>query len=282
MDGAFNQPMDGVSVCVLASGSGGNCTALSVRSGARRSVVLMDAGLSPRRTRRLLGQMGRSLEDVCAVVLTHLDRDHWRREWLSALPETADVWVHRAHWEAARAWDLLPARAIPFDSPFEAVAGLQLDPLLLAHDSLGVAAFRIAGAGSTLGFATDVGRVTDGLVRHLQGVDVLAIESNYCRRLQLESDRPWFLKRRIMGGRGHLSNDDAARAVVRIGPRRHVVLLHLSRQCNRPDIVNALHAGADYRLTITDQFVPTSWITVGPSPPDVVTTIPATLWELAP
>lgn len=273
--------MDGASVCVLASGSGGNCTALAHRSGGQRRVVLMDAGLSPRRTRRLMAEVGLGLDNVGAVLLTHLDSDHWRREWISALPETVEVWVHRRHWEAGRQWGLLPPRARAFDGRFEILDGLIVDPLLLAHDSLGVAAFRLEGERASLGFATDVGQVTDQLVGHLQGVDVLAIESNYCRRMQLESSRPWFLKRRIMGGRGHLSNDEAARAISRIAPRRHVVLLHLSRQCNRPDLVHALHSGAGYGLTITDQFVPTGWIPVG-SPAPRSEAIPALLWELTP
>src|SRR5204862_3142635 len=89
-----------------------------------------------------------------------------------------------------------------------------------------------------------------------------AIESNYCPLLQEESGRPDFLKHRITGGRGHLSNHEAAAAIRRIQPREHVILLHLSRECNEPAIVAALHEGADYTLTITCQFEPTRWVQV--------------------
>ncbi len=69
---------------------------------------------------------------------------------------------------------------------------------------------------ASLGFATDLGRPTDELVRRLHGVGTLAIESNYCPVLQRESPRPGFLKARIMGGAGHMSNEQCAKTVALI------------------------------------------------------------------
>jgi hypothetical protein len=69
-----------------------------------------------------------------------------------------------------------------------------------------------------------------------------------------------------MGGSGHLSNDQALRAIGEIGPRTHVVLLHLSRECNDPDLVASLHADAPYSVTITDQFEPSPWVPIAPPP----------------
>jgi phosphoribosyl 1,2-cyclic phosphodiesterase len=70
------------------------------------------------------------------------------------------------------------------------------------------------------------------------------------------------LKNRITGGAGHLSNRQCAEAVARIAPREHVVLLHLSRDCNRPELAAAAHAGASYRLTVASQESPTARICV--------------------
>ncbi|MCC6676905.1 MAG: MBL fold metallo-hydrolase [Phycisphaerales bacterium] len=270
-------------MCVLASGSAGNCTAVVIGGPSRPRIVLIDAGLSPRRTRALLAKLGLSLEDVCEVIITHLDHDHWNAGWCSGLPARATVRMHRRHLGRAAREGMLHHRTEPFEEAFELEGGARIAPALLDHDSLGVVAFRMEfESAGTLGFATDVGRPTPRLIGHLRGVDVLAIESNYCPRLQAASSRPAFLKARIMGGAGHLSNAQCAEAAREIGPARHVVLLHLSRECNRPDLAAEGHRGAPYGLTISSQAEPTPWIDVagvprkraeGPGPmPDKVRT----------
>ena len=88
-------------------------------------------------------------------------------------------------------------------------------------------------------------------------MDVLAIESNYCPVMQRDSDRPDFLKDRIMNGAGHLSNEECRGAVSAIAPKREVVLLHLSRQCNTPEQATRYHAGAPYRVTVSAHDTPT-------------------------
>jgi phosphoribosyl 1,2-cyclic phosphodiesterase len=102
-------------------------------------------------------------------------------------------------------------------------------------------------------------------------VDLLAIESNYDPPMQLRSKRPLFLKRRIMGDAGHLSNEQAFEAVRRIldrspdGSPRHIVLLHRSRQCNCPQTVREVFARDGRiaaRLTLSDQRRPTRWFEV--------------------
>jgi phosphoribosyl 1,2-cyclic phosphodiesterase len=158
-----------------------------------------------------------------------------------------------------------------FEDCFELAPGLCIRPLLQSHDEMGVAAFRIE-VGSprhALGFATDLGRASEELVRHLSGVDVLAIESNYCPRMQLESPRPEFLKRRIMGGAGHLSNRECAEAARLINPARHVVLLHLSTQCNTPTLAAAEHQDRRYGLTLSRPDAPTPWITIASGVPAI-------------
>ncbi len=184
-----------------------------------------------------------------------------------------------------------------YDRAFEIHPGVRVDPIVMAHDQQGVVAFRFdfefvgirdcdgdAGARSgareagsaqaayvapsasgSLGYATDLGRVTPSLIEHLRGVNVLAIESNYCPQRQEWSGRPDALKRRIMGGSGHLSNHETLAAVAQISPVEHVVLLHLSRECNCPNLVRTMHEGSDYALTISAQMERTRWIRVAPS-----------------
>lgn len=248
-------------LCVLASSSGGNCSALVVHGPDGPGLLLLDAGLSPRRTRAMLRDAGLADLPILAIVLTHLDADHWNVGWLEARPETTRLYIHRRHRGRATREGILHRPTLLFDDPFSPAPGVAVSPLLCSHDELGVAAFRITLAGgATLGYATDVGRPTDELVGHLAGVDVLALESNYCPVMQRASGRPAYLVRRIMGGGGHLSNQQSADLALRIAPREHIVLLHLSRQCNTPDAARAAYDGCPVAITISTHDSPTRHI----------------------
>ena len=264
-------------LCVLASGSSGNASVLVVRGdkgwvrGGGSRVILIDAGLSPGITRKRLAERGIGLDDIDDVVLTHLDRDHFHGGWRRVRDfKRATLRLHRRHLNRAERDGALLGRNEPLakDESTPTMLGdrVALHHTLLDHDQLGVAAFRFALNGATLGFATDLGRVTPKLESLVNRVDVLAIESNYCPEMQAASDRPDFLKRRITGGAGHLSNQECAHAVERVQPREHAVFLHLSRQCNHPDLVAEMHQGADYDRTISTQDKPTRWIWLTPSP----------------
>ena len=268
-------------LCVLASGSKGNCSVLDVPATGKspRRVILIDAGLSPSRTRLLLHQRGIRPDEVDEIVFTHLDSDHCHPGWINALRpgSVTGAWratlrMHRMHMGRAERMGLLYARSEPFEDAFEPAPGVQMRTLMLAHDQLGVAVLRCTIAladreTASLGFATDLGHVNAGLIEHLRGVDTLAIESNYCPLMQANSGRPEFLQRRIMGGAGHLSNEQSAMAVSRIGPRRNLVLLHLSQECNEPAIAMGHHrrfvqSGADRRCVVSSQVEPTPWVAI--------------------
>ncbi len=269
--GVTPPPGIGLSLCVLASGSSGNCSVLVSRpeeTGPRR-VVLLDAGLSPRRTQRLLAERGIRPDEVDDIVFTHLDTDHCHSGWSSAFRPggwRARLRIHRRHLGRAERAGLLFRHTEVFEDTLDLGVGLDARAMLMSHDDLGVAVFRLRAATPAgeahLGFATDLGHVTDDLIASLRGVDALAIESNYCPVMQHESDRPAFLKQRITGGAGHLSNAEAARAARQIGPRERLVLLHLSRQCNTPDRALREHAGCACDVHVTDQFRPTPWLTI--------------------
>jgi phosphoribosyl 1,2-cyclic phosphodiesterase len=245
---------------VLASSSSGNCSVLIHGEGLLRRVTLIDCGLSPRRTRLLLARLGLDFSAIDDILLTHLDGDHFYAGWIKALPRHTWLHMHRRHLRRAADAGLPMQRVTAFEEAFSLRGGVGVRPTVLSHDEWGVVAFRFDVHGVSLGYATDLGRVTSALVNAMRGVQVLAIESNYCRRKQIASDRPEELKERIMGGSGHLSNEECAAACRKIQPRDHVVLLHLSRECNAPEIAAAHHAGAPYRLTVADAETPTDGI----------------------
>ena len=289
--------------CVLGSGSRGNATIVrwreqstrSDRESTRSRCLLIDAGLSPRETTRRLHHIGLSIDDVEAVLLTHLDADHLHRGWCKVLVDrNITLHLHERHRYRAKANGVPKARISLFnEQPFSVLPGVKVRPKLLAHDDEGVVAFRISEdhrsapgvptelkpLSRSLGFATDLGRITDSFIDFLLGVDSLAIESNYDRNLQLTSTRPLMLKRRIMGGRGHLSNDESLEAVLAIRAQRElgsITLLHLSQQCNDPKIIQHLYEQRAPelvdRLTITSQHAPSPWQAVHASPRDTAPT----------
>ncbi len=255
-----------IQLCVLASGSRGNCSVLRISNSVDTRYVLIDLGLSPRRTFELLRTLDISPESVTDCILTHLDSDHIHTGWNKALPDHAAIHLSKRHLTRAGRIGLLYRKTRPFEHEFELIAGGTVRALMMSHDEQGVAVFRFSLPNAAeLGFATDLGRVTLAMIDHFKEVDVLAIESNYCPVLQRNSLRPAFLKDRIMSGSGHLSNQQSFDAVQAMAPRDHVVLLHLSQECNHPQLALDLHTGSEYALTVAMQDEPTRWIPIRPA-----------------
>ncbi len=264
-------------LCILASGSGGNAALLRTPSG----ILLIDAGLGPISTSRRLDGTGVQLRDITAICLTHLDHDHFTPTWLRTLIR----YQVRIFCSALRVKELLRrvdhhplapqfAKLIePFNGhPFDALPNLRVHAIPLAHDHSGSHGFVIEGYGSRIGYATDLGHVPASLLQHFVNLDILALESNYDPQMQVESARPDFLKSRIMNGSGHLSNEQAFRAVQRILDRcertrsrlpEHIVLLHRSQQCNCPHLLRRIFCRdirIEKRLTLADQSQRTRWL----------------------
>ena len=263
-------------LCILASGSSGNATLLRSPAG----VMLIDLGIGPRTCAKRLQGTGVRLADVTAACLTHLDSDHFNANWIGALirqdirlfchADKARQIVRNAPPDLA---DELERCLHPFEAAsFEPLEGLRFHPIPLAHDVAGSHGFVIDGFDYRIGFATDLGHVPAHLHEHFRDLNLIALESNYDPTMQENSDRPWFLKRRITGGKGHLSNQQALAAIQRIlnhaqsTSRRlpdHIVLLHRSRQCNCPDLLRALFCKDRRiapRLTLAEPFQRTPWL----------------------
>jgi phosphoribosyl 1,2-cyclic phosphodiesterase len=262
-------------LCILASGSSGNSTILRTPGG----VILIDAGIGPRTTAKRMDGTGVTLSDVRAICLTHLDRDHFSPTWFDTICKRGiKLFCHENRIDTLRALTRdcdTPVRIDTFDGKaFQPVERIIFRAIKLEHDSEGSHGFVIEGFGARIGYATDLGHVPKTLLEHFCGVDVLALESNYDPDMELRSSRPWFLKQRIMGGKGHLSNEQAFTAIRMIldqchsrGQRlpQHIVLLHRSRECNCPKLMREFFARDERiasRLTIADQFERTQWLCV--------------------
>jgi phosphoribosyl 1,2-cyclic phosphodiesterase len=258
-------------LCILASGSSGNSTILRTPDG----VMLIDAGIGPRTTAKRMVGTGVSVVDVRAICLTHLDRDHFTPTWVATIKKLGiRLFCHESRASELKRFVEEIEVGTFNGQPFEPIENVSFRAIRLAHDEMGSHGFIIEGFGRRIGYATDLGRVPPALLDRFCGVDLLALESNYDPEMELNSPRPYFLKQRIMGGSGHLSNQQAFTAVRAILDRcesharrlpQHIVLLHRSRECNCPKLLRELFETDRRiapRLTLAEQYKRSEWLGV--------------------
>ncbi len=245
---------------VLASGSSGNATYIETAAGG----LLVDAGLSQRRMEALLSRIGRNLEDVGAVLLTHGHADHTCG--VRSLVRERGVKVFAAPGVGTS----LGARPV---EPGEdcRVGGLRATFFAVPHDSL-TYGVRVSDGTGAVAVATDLGEVGPEVLRRLRGAEAVVLEANHdsdwLRRGPYSAD----LKRRISSTNGHLSNRQAAEAALALAPHglKDLILAHLSKTNNSParacgTVHGALREGGhgDIRVRAALANHPTPWIEVG-------------------
>ena len=238
----------------IASGSEGN--SLLVSAGGTH--ILVDAGISARRITAALLSLGLTPGDIAGVLVTHEHSDHTAglatltkqyRLPLYASGGTAGALCARIP-HAADVLHLLPRQGVL------TLGDAQVTVFPTSHDAAESIDFRFDCGGAALGVLTDTGCVTPEAEQALQGVDLLVLESNHDEDWLLSGPYPYYLKQRILGNRGHLSNDAAAALAQRMASAgtRQFVLAHLSRENNTPErarqIMARALAGLDVSVTV--------------------------------
>jgi phosphoribosyl 1,2-cyclic phosphodiesterase len=240
----------------LASGSLGN--ALLVATPTTR--VLVDLGLSRRTLKARLAGTGVGLEDISAVFLTHTHRDHFSASAVQfCLKHHVPVYSTPANLrhlaiELAGFGDLAAAGlAVAINGCAVEVGDITVEAFDVPHDSVGgCLGFRLSSGSPrqrrTVTVATDLGHVPPDCTAAFLDSNVVVLESNHDVEMLRTSGRPWELIERIAGPEGHLSNEAAAEALAEIVGRSHpgrvghVILAHLSRDCNHPRLALAAQA----------------------------------------
>jgi len=227
-------------LCVLSSGSAGNCVWIEA-PGAR---VLIDAGLSLRETRRRCSQAGLDLRDLTDICLTHEHGDHCFGTRVIARKTGARVHAtggtFRALQDPPPSELCFPLPSSPSGSYADLVLGsLRIRALPIPHDALEPVAYVVEerlGDGHSIRAAvvTDLGFPAKAVAAALGDLDVLVVEMNHDPRLVAQGPYPPSLKRRVLSDVGHLSNAQGAQLLRRAAHPAllHVVLAHLSEQNN--------------------------------------------------
>lgn len=223
---------------VLGSGSSGNCSLVATN----RCRILVDAGLSARQITRRLSVIGVAPEELDGILLTHEHADHvagleiFSRRFgvpIYSNPLTAET-LRRGFLAEFNRWNLFQT-----GTRF-VIKDVEIQSFYVPHDAVDPTAFVFTSDSGSIGFLTDLGYAPKLAIDRLRSVHTLVIETNHDERLlQNDPKRPWSVKQRILSRHGHLSNNAAAQLAASIAGDRleRLVLGHLSRDCNRPELV---------------------------------------------
>ncbi len=251
-----------LSIASLNSGSNGNCYYI----GNEQEAVLIDAGISCRETEKRMKRLGLTMEKVKAIFVSHEHSDH-----ITGIPVLAQKYQLPVY---ITAHTLLHGRlaikehlthSFTADEPVT-IGGLSITPFTKLHDAADPHSFTIACNGIVTGVFTDIGLSCDKVVAHFQQCHAAFLEANYDETMLQNGNYPFYLKQRITGGKGHLSNHQALELFLQHRPAfmSHLILAHLSKNNNSPELVQQLfdaHAG-NTSITVASRYQETAVFTI--------------------
>lgn len=228
------------SICVLGSGSKGNCTYVR----ADKVHCLVDAGLRYDDLRNRLEAIGADICDIRHILITHEHNDHI--SGLRKFTKKHQVTVHVNASTYLKISSELPAdySINVFDNPFK-IDDINVTPFPVSHDAVDPVAYCFQYGTKKISVLTDTGYATNLVKEHIRGSNALVLETNHDEDMLRTGAYPWPLKQRISGKLGHLSNRQAADTLSEIAGEnlQHVFLAHLSAENNSPALAwKTVHA----------------------------------------
>lgn len=226
-----------LSFCSFSSGSSGNCYLIK----SKETAVLVDTGISAKKISAGLKHTETEDARLSALLVTHEHIDHIRS--LSTLMKQRKqlyAYANEKTWNAIGG-SVEPKRRIVIENrqPFK-IEDITVKAFEVSHDAADPVGYSFFSGGKQISIITDTGCITEDLIEELTEADILVLEANHDVNMLKIGRYPWFLKQRIMGSRGHLSNETAGRLLARLfnesNKERRILLAHLSKENNFPEM----------------------------------------------
>ncbi|RMF86028.1 MAG: MBL fold metallo-hydrolase [Nitrospinota bacterium] len=222
-------------LCVLGSGSGGNIIYVETES----LKLLIDGGLSARQTLKRLTAIGRRIEDIDAILVSHEHTDHIQGVGILARRFMIPVYTNEGTYRQSHLvmGEVPIRRSFVTGKPFH-IHDVLFEPFSLSHDAEDPVGFVIRYGQRKVTILTDLGYVTHLVREKARGSHLLVLEFNHDPEMLKACPYPWPIKQRIRSRRGHLSNEEAGRLLKEVVHQEleYVVLAHLSETSNHPDL----------------------------------------------
>lgn len=223
--------------CSLSSGSSGNCYLV----GSDQTFLLIDAGISCKKIVDSLTYLNIVPEMLSGVLITHEHIDHIKgAELLSrkyGIPLFTNEKTGEEFLKLVKKTDQLSLNFFQNLRPFF-LGDIEVLPYPVCHDAIDAVGFSLYCEKTQISIATDTGCITKHMIKELSTADLLVLEANHDVDMLKMGKYPWFLKQRILGQQGHLSNEDAGLAIARLfayqPKQRQILLAHLSREKQFP------------------------------------------------
>lgn len=223
----------------IASGSSGNC----IYAGTDNTHILIDAGISAKKIEKGLFEVGLKPGELSGICITHEHSDHIKG--LGVLARKYGIPIYATEGTLAEIRNVKSLGEYPEEllKPLRPdvkmiVGDLDILPFHINHDAADPVAYRVQSGNKSVAVATDLGHFNQYTIDHLLDLDAVLLESNHDLRMLQSGPYPYYLKRRIMGNFGHLSNENAGRLLNCIlnDKMKYVLLGHLSKENNLPEL----------------------------------------------
>ena len=223
--------------CNLYSGSSGNCSFV----GTDNINILIDCGESQKKISDALESIGKSINKIDAIIVTHEHSDHVKN--LGAISKKYNIPVYANEKtfenmpEQTSLIDEKNKKVFNTDDHFE-IGDLKIYPFHIPHDAAEPCGYNIYNDDKKISIATDIGHMDNNILKKLEESQFLLLESNYEPEILKYAKYPYYLKQRIAGPNGHLSNQEAGLTITKLvySGVNNIMLGHLSKQTNFPEL----------------------------------------------
>ncbi|WP_027399639.1 MBL fold metallo-hydrolase [Anaerovorax odorimutans] len=223
--------------CSFSSGSSGNCYLIK----SQNTALLVDAGISGKKILEGLEKTKTNLEFLSALLITHEHSDHTKSiKTLTKKHNNLNVYANKKTWEMINK-DICKDQMKTFDTgKIFTIGDIRVKPFKVSHDAADPVGFSFYSRDKQISVVTDTGYMNDEILCEVENADILILEANHDIEMLKIGKYPWFLKQRVLGDEGHLSNEAAGQAIVKLLTKnkkeRRILLGHLSRENNFPEM----------------------------------------------